>query len=46
MKSDNLVQLSGFLTKDVITNEKEVFRSLCKLPLSLVNQHSHLILAA
>ena len=25
MKSDNLVQLSGFLTKDVITNEKKSF---------------------
>ena len=25
MKSDNLVQLSGFLTKDVITNEKKPF---------------------
>lgn len=25
MKSDNLIQLSGFLTKDVITNEKKSF---------------------
>ena len=25
MKSDNLVQLSGFLTEDVITNEKKSF---------------------
>ena len=25
MKSDNLIQLSGFLTKDVITNEKNSF---------------------
>ncbi len=25
MKSDNLVQLSGFLTKDVITNEKKSY---------------------
>lgn len=25
MKSDNLIQLSGFLTKDVITNKKKSF---------------------
>ena len=25
MKSDNLVQLSGFLTKDLITNEKKSY---------------------
>ena len=33
-KSDNLVQLSGFLTKDVITNEKKSFAAFtigCKV---------------